>query len=62
MLLNLNPTSPSTETPDVVIGAPAIYAQHVRSILRPEFAVAVQNCYKVESGAFTGEIRSDCHI
>jgi len=41
---------------DVVIACPSVYVQHVRRLLRPDFAVAVQNCYKVESGAFTGEI------
>lgn len=36
---------------------PAIYVDFTRAALRKDFAVAVQNCYKVPSGAFTGEIR-----
>ena len=41
----------------MVIGAPTIYVDYLRSVLPPSWEVAVQNCYKVESGAFTGEIR-----
>lgn len=40
-----------------MIGAPTIYADFTRKTLRDDFAVAVQNCYKTASGAFTGEIR-----
>lgn len=44
---------PNTE---VIIGCPAPYLDYCRSLLPPSVAVAAQNCYKVEKGAFTGEI------
>eukprot|EP01147_Barroeca_monosierra_P000822 gene822-4102_t len=43
------------ERVEVVIGAPAIYLDFLRKHLRKDFATAAQNCYKVSSGAFTGE-------
>ena len=36
---------------------PSIYVQYVRGKLNQQLGVAAQNCYKVEKGAFTGEIR-----
>ncbi|CAN7999451.1 unnamed protein product, partial [Ixodes pacificus] len=45
---------PNTE---VVLGCPAPYLDYVRRILPAAIAVSAQNCYKVEKGAFTGEIR-----
>lgn len=44
---------PNTE---VVLGCPAPYLDYVRRILPAAIAVSAQNCYKVEKGAFTGEI------
>lgn len=44
---------PNTE---VIIGCPAPYLDYCRSLLPPSVALAAQNCYKVEKGAFTGEI------
>ncbi|KAG8435757.1 hypothetical protein GDO86_013628 [Hymenochirus boettgeri] len=41
---------------EVVCGAPSIYIDFARQKLDSKFAVAAQNCYKVPSGAFTGEI------
>ena len=41
-----------------MIGAPALHLDFLRAQLRKDFATAAQNCYKVPSGAFTGEIRS----
>lgn len=41
----------------VVCGAPSIYLDFARQKLDPKIGVAAQNCYKVASGAFTGEIR-----
>ena len=55
---NVKSSSPSSHPPEVVVAPPALYVEHVRTHLRPDFAVAVQNTYKVASGAFTGEIRS----
>ncbi|GFR26937.1 triosephosphate isomerase B, partial [Trichonephila clavata] len=44
---------PNTE---VVVGCPAIYMDYSISKLPKSIKVAAQNCYKVASGAFTGEI------
>ena len=57
----LHPSFPTLVSPhvltEVVIAPPAIYVDFVRSELRKDIAVGVQNAYKVDSGAFTGEIR-----
>ncbi|KAF8628288.1 hypothetical protein AX17_005992 [Amanita inopinata Kibby_2008] len=52
---NLNNANldPATE---VVIAPPAIYLIPTKEIVRKDIAVAAQNCYFKESGAFTGEI------
>jgi len=42
---------------EVVVAAPALYVSYAREKLKKEIGVAAQNCYKVASGAFTGEIR-----
>lgn len=47
------PLDPNTE---VVIGCPATHLEYTRTQLPPAFGVAGQNCYKVASGAFTGEV------
>jgi len=44
------------EDVQVVIAPPAIFADYIRVHLRPRFEVALQNCYKVTKGAFTGEM------
>jgi len=41
---------------EVLVAPPALYLDFVRSRLNPAFHVAAQNCYKVEKGAFTGDI------
>lgn len=41
---------------EVVVGVPAIYLMYVQGKKPARVAVAAQNCYKVASGAFTGEI------
>ena len=46
---------------EVVVAPPSIYIQYVRDKLNQQLGVAAQNCYKVEKGAFTGEIRSHTH-
>lgn len=51
--LSGGPLDPNTE---VVIGCPSIYLGQVRELLPATIGVAAQNCYKVPSGAFTGEI------
>lgn len=51
---------------DVVIGCPAIYLETMRQSLPSFVSVAAQNCYKANSGAFTGEISAamlkDCQV
>ena len=40
---------------DVVLGVPGCYLEFVRGHLPADrFGIAAQNCYKVASGAFTG--------
>lgn len=46
----------STKEADVVIACPAIYLEHTKNHLPAFISVAAQNCYKANSGAFTGEI------
>lgn len=41
---------------DVVVGVPAIYLDLAQKNLPSNVEVAAQNCYKVNKGAFTGEI------
>lgn len=41
---------------EVVVAPPAIYLSLVRETMDAKVMVAAQNCYKVASGAFTGEI------
>lgn len=52
-MLNEKGLNPNTE---VVVAPPSIYVQYVREKLNQQLGVAAQNCYKVEKGAFTGEI------
>jgi triosephosphate isomerase len=40
----------------VVVGVPGCYLQYVADRLPGAVAVAAQNCYKAEKGAFTGEL------
>ena len=42
---------------EVVVAPPSLYLQYVIDKLPSSVAVAGQNCYKAEKGAFTGEIR-----
>lgn len=41
---------------DIVVGCPSIYLEFTHKSLPPTIAVAAQNCYKTNSGAFTGEL------
>lgn len=46
-------------SPEVVLGVPTIYlvlAKSIASNIGLNAKIAAQNCYKVKSGAFTGEI------
>lgn len=51
--LNEGGLNPNT---DVVVSPPTVYLEYVRSKLNKQIGVAAQNCYKVEKGAFTGDI------
>jgi len=51
------PVSNWCDISEVVVAPPSIYVQYVREKLNQQLGVAAQNCYKVEKGAFTGEIR-----
>uniref|UniRef100_V9KUX9 Triosephosphate isomerase n=2 Tax=Callorhinchus TaxID=7866 RepID=V9KUX9_CALMI len=55
LICAMNKAKVSAET-EVVCGAPAVYIEFARKHLDAKFAVAAQNCYKVQKGAFTGEI------
>jgi len=52
-MLNEKGLNPKTE---VVVAPPAIYLSYVHDKIDPKIGVSAQNCYKVEKGAFTGEI------
>ena len=41
---------------DVVVSPPAVYLSYVQERLPAKISTAAQNCYKVDKGAFTGEI------
>lgn len=40
---------------EVVVAPPAIYLDYTRQAVNKKIGVAAQNCYKVASGAFTGD-------
>jgi len=41
---------------DIVVGVPSCYIEYCVKVLPSPVKVAAQNCYKVEKGAFTGEL------
>lgn len=51
--LNAGPLSDKVE---VIVAPPALYLSYVREHAGKNIVVSAQNCYKVPSGAFTGEI------
>jgi len=51
--INEGGVNPNTE---VVVAPPALYLDYTRQKLNTDIGVAAQNCYKVEKGAFTGDI------
>jgi len=55
ILKNLAEGNLSSST-EVVVAPPSIYLDYVRASVKPGIGVSAQNCYKVASGAFTGEI------
>lgn len=44
---------------DVVVAPPFVYIEQVKASLTSEIGIAGQNCYKLEKGAFTGDISAD---
>lgn len=47
---------PSVKDADVVIACPAVYIESTAKLLPSFILTAAQNCFKANSGAFTGEI------
>jgi len=47
---------PLDKNVDIVVAAPALYLDFTKSIVPENIQVSAQNCYKVDKGAFTGEI------
>lgn len=45
------------EGAETIISPPYVFIPLVKSMLRTDFQVAAQNCWKNKGGAFTGEIR-----
>lgn len=52
----LNSSKINYDTTEVLVSPPALYLDFVRTRLDKRIHVAAQNCYKVEKGAFTGDI------
>ncbi|KAG1339294.1 Triosephosphate isomerase, cytosolic [Cocos nucifera] len=50
---------PSSDVVEVVISPPFVFLPLVKSLLRPDFHVAAQNCWVKKGGAFTGEFVGD---
>lgn len=44
---------------EVVISPPSLYLNDAKKTLRPDFAVAAQDCWTGPNGAFTGETSAD---
>jgi len=41
---------------DIIVSPPACYLEYTKSLVKPNIKVAGQNCYKVEKGAYTGDL------
>ncbi|XP_057990654.1 triosephosphate isomerase, cytosolic-like [Hevea brasiliensis] len=48
---------PSPDVVEVVISPPFVYLPLVKSLLRPDFQIAAQNCWVQKGGAFNSEVR-----
>lgn len=57
-MLNAGET-PSTDVVEVVVSPPYVFLPLVKSLLRPDFQVAAQNCWVKNGGAFTGEVSAE---
>jgi len=52
---NLNAASLNDST-DIVVSPPSCYLEYTSGLKTSKIQIAAQNCYKVKSGAFTGEL------
>ncbi|XP_052184959.1 triosephosphate isomerase, cytosolic [Diospyros lotus] len=50
---------PSEDVVEVVVSPPFVFIPVVKSLLRPDFQIAAQNCWFRKGGAFTGEISAE---
>lgn len=50
---------PTEDVVEVVVSPPFVFLTLVKSLLRPDFQVAAQNCWVRRGGAFTGEISAE---
>ncbi|KAF5203612.1 Triosephosphate isomerase [Thalictrum thalictroides] len=50
---------PSEDVVEVVVSPPYVFLPTVKSLLRPDFHVAAQNCWVKKGGAFTGEVSAE---
>ncbi|KAM6598881.1 triosephosphate isomerase, cytosolic [Cannabis sativa] len=50
---------PSQDVVEVVVSPPFVFLPTVKSLLRPDFHVAAQNCWVKKGGAFTGEVSAE---
>uniref|UniRef100_A0A803R1Y1 Triosephosphate isomerase, cytosolic n=1 Tax=Cannabis sativa TaxID=3483 RepID=A0A803R1Y1_CANSA len=50
---------PSQDVVEVVVSPPYVFLPTVKSLLRPDFHVAAQNCWVKKGGAFTGEVSAE---
>ncbi|CAK7325697.1 unnamed protein product [Dovyalis caffra] len=50
---------PPSDVVEVVVSPPYVFLPLVKSLLRPDFHVAAQNCWVKKGGAFTGEVSAE---
>ncbi|XP_073151405.1 triosephosphate isomerase, cytosolic isoform X1 [Henckelia pumila] len=50
---------PSEDVVEVVVSPPFVFLPVVKSLLRPDFHVAAQNCWVKKGGAYTGEVSAE---
>lgn len=55
-LVELLRTSKLDTNAEVVVAPPAVYLEYVKSLVPSNISVAAQNSYRIDKGAFTGEI------
>ncbi|KAG2723749.1 hypothetical protein I3760_02G183800 [Carya illinoinensis] len=50
---------PPPDVVEVVVSPPFVFLPLVKSLLRPDFQVAAQNCWVKNGGAYTGEVSAE---